>query len=149
MQEIDPSDHIKLIYRIINQMGLKGDNAEECFSESLVTITKAAQDYDPDKGVPVANWLAMNIRYGILNWLNAQHPTVRLLPSVQLQRNPSNGRTELNEVLGRVKTLLTDEERRIILATALGFTGKEIADALGVSPVEVFRKKKKIRLKIK
>lgn len=27
--QIDPSEHLKLIYRIIHQMGLRGDDAEE------------------------------------------------------------------------------------------------------------------------
>lgn len=68
----DPSPHLALIHRVVNQMGIVGSDKEEAFSEGLVAITVAAQKYDPKRGVPLANWLAKNIRWSLQNWRSEQ-----------------------------------------------------------------------------
>lgn len=69
---VDPSPHIPLIYRVVNQMGFQGSDKEEAFSEGLVAITVAAQKYDPSRGVPLANWLGKNIKWSLQNWRSEQ-----------------------------------------------------------------------------
>lgn len=64
----DPSPHLALIYRVAEQMGFKGSDKDEAFSEGLVAITVAAQKYDPARGVPLANWLGKNIRWSLQDW---------------------------------------------------------------------------------
>jgi RNA polymerase sigma factor (sigma-70 family) len=134
---IDPSPHIPLIHRVIGQMGLKGDLAEEAFSESLVTITEAAQSFDPDKGVPLANWLARNIRWGISHWLTKQRGEIPLefLPEPPLA--PESMRLELKEVLRRADKILAPKEKLILMAIALGYSGAEIAKELEMTPVRI------------
>jgi len=63
----NPADHLALIHRVINQMGISENERDEAFSESLVAITEAAQSFDPTKG-SVAGWLARNIRWSIKTW---------------------------------------------------------------------------------
>ncbi len=68
---VDAGQHLPLINRVIGQIGLRGDIAEEAYSEGLVAITEAAQTYDPAKG-PLAHWLANNIKWRILDWRNRE-----------------------------------------------------------------------------
>lgn len=68
---VDAGQHLPLINRVIGQIGLRGDLAEEAFSEGLVAITEAAQTYNPEKG-PLAHWLANNIKWRILDWRNRE-----------------------------------------------------------------------------
>lgn len=69
---VDPSPHIPLIHRVINQMGIPAYERDEAFSEGLVAITKAAQKFDPNRNVPLANWLGKNIRWSLQNWREEQ-----------------------------------------------------------------------------
>lgn len=66
MEAIDVGQHLPLIHRVIKQIGLQGDLAEEAFSEGLVAIVEAAQTYNPEKG-PLAHWLANCIKWRILD----------------------------------------------------------------------------------
>lgn len=145
---IDPSEHLKLIHRVIHQMGLHGDEAEEAYSESLVAITTAAQTYDPGKGVPLANWLAKNIRWGIQNWRHKQRPSYPIMDVVETPRDVLSARTDFKAVLTQVEKLLTPLERQVILAGAWGYSGKEIARALKITEVEVSRAKTRARAKL-
>lgn len=60
-----------MIHRVIGQVGLRGDIADEAFSEGLVAIVEAAKTYDPSKG-PVAHWLASNVKWRILDVRNRE-----------------------------------------------------------------------------
>lgn len=146
---VDASQHLPLIYRVIGQMGLTGDLAEEAYSESLVTITKAAKSYDPSYGVPVAHWLARNIRGGIQNWLRKQRRTAVLEPAIAAAVDVTSARIELNEVLVRVNKLLTPEERKVIIMTAIEYRGVEIAKKLGMTTVQVHRLKRSAQKKLR
>lgn len=68
----DPSPHIPLIYRVVNQLGIQGSDKEEAFSEGLVAITLAAKKYDPSLGVPLVNWLGKNLNWSLRNWRKEQ-----------------------------------------------------------------------------
>lgn len=73
MQEdiVDVGKHLPLIHRVIGQIGLRGDLADEAYSEGLVAIVEAAKTYDPSKG-PVAHWLANNVKWRILDVRNRE-----------------------------------------------------------------------------
>lgn len=164
---VDAGQHLGLIHHVIKQMGITGSEAEEAYSESLVTIVVAAKEYDPSRNVPLANWLAKNIRWRIQNMRAAQHPTVPLevITGIHKQTNPHFrsaqnaviepsregmlGVMEYKEVLTRIDELLTTEERQVILAGAVGFKGIEIAKALKISPVQVSRIKTRALEKLK
>jgi RNA polymerase sigma factor (sigma-70 family) len=149
MPEIDASQHLPLINRVINQMGLIGDEAEEAYSESLVTITKAAKKYDPSYNVPVANWLAQNIRFGIQKWRSRQKLYLPISMPIMAQQDISDISITLKETIEQLEILLTPLEKQVILATAIGYTGQEIARALNTYPVAVSRAKKRAREKLK
>lgn len=147
--EIDAGEHIPLIYRVIHQMGLSPDQAEEAFSESLVTITEAAKTYDPSKNVPVANWLAQNIRWGIYRWLGQQKP---LIPLEFLPEEPhaaENASAELKEVLRKADKVLDKREKLVLMGLALGYSGREIATAMGINPVMVTVIKQRVQRKLR
>lgn len=149
----DLSKHLPLINRVIRQLNLRGDMAEEAFSEGLVVLTEASQKYDPSHEVPLVNWLGLNLRWSLMSWLDKQHHTVPL-PTIagkeleSLNTRPDH-RVELKETLARMETLLTYQERQVIIALALGYTGEQIAKALDITPVKVSRLKKKAREKLK
>lgn len=158
---VDPAQHLPLIHRVISQMHLYGDMKEEAYSEGLVAITEAAQTYDPSKGIPVAHWLAKNIRWSLATWIAKQRVNVslearplRLVGDKErdIVPNPSIGsrlearegseeafsrRIELNSLLGRMQELLTQDERLVLLYHAAGYKGIEIAKMSGMSPVQV------------
>lgn len=135
--EIDASPHLPLIHRVIGQMGLQGDEKEEAFSEALVAIVEAAKKYDPNRNVPLANWLAKNIRWSIANWLDRQHYTVQMPMTIEAPKVGLSDVAELNEVLAKARAVLTPQEHQILMATAYGYKGIEIAKALGISTGQV------------
>jgi RNA polymerase sigma factor (sigma-70 family) len=141
-------------------MGLYGDMKEEAFSEGLVAITEAAKTYDPSKGIPVAHWLAKNIRWSLATWITKQRATLSVEASLPWQKinweatSPTtlrdtleavkegsqdalSARTELASLLRRMQVLLTQDERLILLYSAAGYKGIEIAKMSGLSPVQV------------
>lgn len=158
MEAVDPAQHLALAHRVIGQMGLYGDMKEEAYSESLVLITEAAQSFDPSKGVPVAAWLAKNIRWGLATWISKQKTTYSIdSPTFQKGIERENGfpiiptplqareaseeaisrRIELSDLLGRMQVLLTSDERLVLLYHAVGYKGIEIAKMSGMSPVQI------------
>lgn len=139
VSEVDPAQHLALAHRVIGQMGLYGDMKEEAYSESLVLITEAAQSFDPSRGVPVAAWLAKNIRWGLATWVAKQKATVELNAKtpVKASEEALSARTELTLLLGRMQKLLTTDERLVLLYHAAGYKGIEIAKMSGMSPVQV------------
>lgn len=141
VSEVDPAQHLPLIHRVIGQLHLYGDMKEEAFSEGLVLVTEAAQTYDPSRGVPVANWLAKNIRWGLATWIAKQKATVELKANAAIAQEGSqtalSARTELNLLLTRMRDLLSQDERLVLLYSAAGYKGIEIAKMSGMSPVQV------------
>jgi len=145
-------DHTPLIYRVIGQMGLSADEADEAFSEGLVSLASAQLSYDPQKAVPIASWLAMNIRWSLSNWVKKER--IRRSRSFRLEEIPEPTETRLStlveysQVIAQVKSLLTDEEQLVILASACGFLGRELARHLGRSEAYVSEVKWQARQKL-
>lgn len=153
MNEIDASQHIRLIYRVVGQMGLTEDDAEEAASEGLVALTKACQSFDKNRGVPLASWLAKNIRWSINNMRKRNSRilgrAVELKPDFASVTSSIDGsKTELTELIRQAERILTPVELQIIMAGAWGYKQSEIAKKLNMSPVAVFRAKKKARAKL-
>lgn len=140
MEAVDPAQHLPLVHRVINQMHLYGDMKEEAFSEGLVLVTEAAQTYDPNRGVPVAHWLAKNIRWGLATWISKQRyatPLPSKEPASEGSERALSARTELASLLGRMQVLLSQDERLVLLYSAAGYKGIEIAKMSGMTPVQV------------
>lgn len=160
---VDASPHLPLIGHVIKQMGLRGSTADEAFSEGLVAITKAAIKYDPGRNVPLANWLAQNIRWGINSWLEKERRINYLIPdqppaiddtdnfmdAIEAPENVESSRAAFKEALALMERLLTAQERLILLATAWGYTGVEIAKSLNLSTVQVSVIKTKAQAKLR
>lgn len=146
MEELD--QHIPLIYRVIGQMGLKGDTAEEAFSEGLVAITIASTTFNPDKDVPLANWLAMNVRWSLRRWIAKQHQNI---PLEYLPSEPEHPEIpiEFNEVIDKMQSVLSEKERKVLLAHAYGFTGKRISEVMKISEKQVTQIKQRAQRKLK
>lgn len=137
---VDPAQHLPLIHRVIGQLHLYGDMKDEAFSEGLVLVTEAAQTYDPSKGVPIANWLAKNIRWGLATWISKQRYATPLPITTEASEGSEkalSARIELSNLLGRMQVLLSQDERLILLYHAAGYKGIEIAKMSGLSPVQV------------
>lgn len=143
---VDPSEHLNLVRRVIRQMGLQGDDAEEAFSESLLTITEAAQKYDPSRSVPLANWLARNVRWGIINWMRRTR-TWYPIPDAQPARDTFENSEYVNELLELLRKL-TPREQYVLVASAAGYTGKEIAKRMGISATKVSEIKYEAKVKL-
>jgi RNA polymerase sigma factor (sigma-70 family) len=141
----DPADHLRIIHRVINQMGITGDMAEEAYSESLVIITQASQSFDPNKNVPVANWLAKNIHWSLKRWLWQQHRQQNVFKYIQDNQyakedaNYMEIHTQLSETVAKAKEILTKEEYFCVMAKAFGYKGKELAKILNTSEVQISR----------
>lgn len=153
--EVDAGQHLLLINRVINQMGLRGDVAEEAYSEGLVIITEAAQRYDPDRGVPVANWLGNNIRWSLLSWLRKErrpsfHNDENEKVIIQTPTKTDQGyqKVFIEELIQAMKDRLTEKEYQVMMLTAMEFNGKEVCAKLGMTAVQVTRAKKNARKKI-
>lgn len=142
--------HLGLIRRVISQMGLRGDVADEAFSHSLVTVVEASRTFDPARNVSLAWWLGKNIRWSINHWLAAQHarPTVPFESVSEPVLEPSEAALELHEALIRVKAILTPNELHVTLGLALGYNGNELSKKLGVSPAQISRFKNSARRKL-
>lgn len=145
---IDPSPHLALINRVSGQLGLRGSTREEAFSEGLVIITEAAQTFDPSKG-PLVNWLANNIRWGLIRWLNTQRVEYPIETSVEPSRDAINGFVELNAAVSLAKEILTPQEYQIIMWSALEYSNQDIAKSLGISPGWCSRLKEKAQRKLR
>lgn len=137
--EPDPSEHIGLVGHVVRQMGISGDLAEECFSEGLVILAVASQKFDESRSLPLANWLARNLRWGISNWLSRQRPTVELPEAIEAPRDPIWSQIELKEVLVLAKEILEPAEFLVVMGKAYGYKGKEMAKVLGCSEGQVSR----------
>lgn len=144
----DPGEHIPLIYRVINQMGLKGDIADEAFSEGLVILTKASQSFDSSKNIPVANWLAMKIRWSLKKWLWQYRRPITYIGNYYQYIETIDFKVELDETLEIAKTILTNEEYLCLIGEALGLKGYEIAKQIQKSNAQVTRIKQRAIRKI-
>lgn len=164
---VDPSPHIPLIHRVINQMGIQGSDAEEAFSIGLVAITEAARTFnplksDPDKGgieSLLAAWLSKHIRWGIQNWRNQERKhqnfyfTTKdngeeIMTEPEDSRNTLEFSEELRETIALVQSLCDEIEQKVIISLALGYSGKEICQKFGMTPVQVTRAKHRAREKL-
>lgn len=150
--EVDPAAHLPLIQRVISQMNLSEWERDEAFSEGLVAITEAAKSYDPKYNVPVASWLAKNIRWSIKSWQLKQmynwsqpYPEVVVAPDHQ----ELESRAALQDLVRLIQQHLTERQKWIIVGTALGYEGKEIAKALGIGEMTVVRERRKAQAKLK
>lgn len=140
----NPAEHIALCQFVIKQMGLRGDVAEEAFSESLVALTTAAQRYDPGRGLPLAHWLARNIRWSIRSWMSKQRQEARIMAtpgSLDLVTTAPNtdDRLRLQETVALANQILTPDEWRVVIGKAYGYKGTELAKILGCSEVQISR----------
>jgi len=174
---VDAGQHIPLINRVIGQMGLRGDAADEAFSEGLVGLVEAAKSYDPTRG-PLAHWLAKCIRWKIINLHNKERihfgrPIVNKFGNpeergytgfkvsgagkidigtahldIEDQQNYMQNRQELAELLVAMHEQLTELEYRILILGAMGYQGQEIAREFNLHPVAVSRAKKTARAKL-
>lgn len=147
MTEVAVEDHLKLIHRVINQMGLYGDTAEEAYSQGLVAIVEAGNSYDKNKG-PLANWLANNIRWSINGFLRKQKYCVSFPITIEYPREVIESTTNFNELVLEMSKRLTKIENTVLALTALGYSGVEISKKLRVSSVQITRIKIKARAKL-
>lgn len=145
---IDASEHIRLVSRVIGQMNLRGDEAEEAFGEGQVALVKAAKSFNPAAGKPLANWLANNVRWDIKDWRRRQKYTLSLKNTYISQNNQAVIRSEFAEIIEKMEKMLTPLEYQVILAGAWGYSGREIARTLEITPVKVSKTKKKAREKL-
>lgn len=70
---IDVSEHIDLLGSVIRKMNIPPYLADEAFSEGLVALTKAAQKFREEEGVPVEAWLRKYIQWELLNWQHQEY----------------------------------------------------------------------------
>lgn len=138
----DASLHLGLLGHVIRQMGLRGDLAEEAYSEGLVTLTVACQNYDEARGLPLAHWLARNVRWSILNWMNKQHQEIpyALQSGVvvePIERSNTEVTVLLKEVITVAKEILQPQEFLAVMGKAYGYKGKELARAMNCSQGQV------------
>jgi RNA polymerase sigma factor (sigma-70 family) len=147
--EVDAGQHIPLIKRVIGQMGLRGDAADEAFSEGLVGLVEAAKSYDPARG-PLAHWLAKCIRWKILNQRSSSSTSVPIetIPLIHNRSNYMEHRAELSELITKMQSALTELEYQIIVMGAMGYQGQEIAKQFNLHPVAISRAKKTARAKL-
>lgn len=145
---VDPSAHLALINRVANQMNLYGDMREEAFSEGLVLITEASQSFDPAKG-PLVNWLANNIRWGLMRWIARQKETLPINKRIATPQKPVEYALELAEAVNLARKTLTPTEYEVLMYNALEYKGVSIARKLGISPVQVSRLKKRAQEKMR
>lgn len=144
----DPTTHIPLIYRVIGQMGLTASEADEAFSIGLLAITEGSLSYDPERQVPLANWLALNIRTSIYNWRKKQRRTITS-GLYHLWPHKDEQEISLSEVVRIAERILTEQEKIVLFGIAAGFKGYEIAEKLHVSQKRVSIVKKRAQEKLK
>ena len=148
MEKVDPSPHLPLINRVAGQIGLRGSVREEALSEGLVIITEASKTFDNSKG-PLVNWLANNIRWGLIKWLNQQKIEYPITKPIVASQDPFGAPLELKEAVDLAFRILTPTERIVLMYSALEYTGVAIADYLGVTPGHVSRIKKSAQEKMR
>lgn len=149
--EEDPAQHFPIIHHVITQMGLNEWERDEAFSEGLVAITEALRSFDPDKG-QLAGWLARNIRWSIKSWQIKQNynwskpypPVVMSTDHLSLE-----SKVMFNDLLRLIGSELTKREQVILMATAVGYNGKEIAEYLKVSEMTVVRSRRSAQAKLR
>lgn len=146
--DVDVGQHIRLISRVIGQMNFPPSMVDEAFSEGLVGIVEAGRTFDPSYNVPLANWLAQNIRWHLAKWRAAQIPSIPI-PEFHEGKPETFMSSELKEVFAIMDTVLTEQERQVILGTALGYKGVELAKALGVTNIQIHRIKHRATDKLK
>lgn len=139
MTKVDVTQHLPLISRVIGQMHLKADERDDAFSEGFLALVKASSTYDPSRNIPLANWLAKNIRWGILNWRHKQGSFLYLTIPIEAPRNTLEDKLSLSEAITKVEQLLNPTERYVVLQSAVGYKGTEIAEQLKISTVQVSR----------
>ena len=155
---VDPSPHIPLIHRVIHQMGIRGSDAEEAFSVGLVAITEAAQNFNPEKGVLVS-WLANYVRWQIKAWQYKERrhhhfSFMRKEDGEEVMIEPEDNKNslefseEMRETLALVQKVCDETEQKVIISLALGYTGREICQKFGMTPVQVTRAKQRARQKL-
>lgn len=144
------TDNTPLIYRVIGQMRLGSEETEEAFSEGLVALAEAEKTFQPERGVPQANWLAQYIRWSLATWITKERQRQgQTLPMpVEVARRVESGRDEFNALMAQMAVILTEEERFVTLALAWGYKGKEVAKCLGRSQTYVSNVKHRARYKL-
>lgn len=147
---VDAGEHIGLIPHVIRQMGLRGDLAEEAFSLGLVSITKAAKEYNPSRTQGnLANWLARNLRWDIQTMLQKQKPIYPLETALESATMPESRVSDFNQVVRQAQEILTPTEHKVIMAVAYGYRNFEIARVLGLKAATISAIKRSAQIKLK
>lgn len=123
-------DNTPLIYHVIGQMGLRSNEVDEAFSEALVSLAKAEKSFNPDKGVPRANWLAMNVRWDLLIWAGYERRRQAATMSLESTEVPFSAFMDFAHSMRQIRAQLTEEEFLVVSALAWGYTGGEVAKVL-------------------
>lgn len=147
---VDAGEHLPLITRVIKQLDLRGDEADEAFSVGLVAITEAAIKYDPSRGAPIAHWLARNIRWSLNEWRTSLRPVRQHAPMPEVvvsSRDTLTSRVEYMEAIACFE-VLTDDEFTVMTRHLLGWSGNEIAEYMKISPGGVSKMRRRARLKL-
>lgn len=71
---VDPSEHIGMLHHVVQSATLNMPDflKDEALSEGLVLLTQAAQSFDYRHRVPPGHWIAIKLRWGLLNWRNRE-----------------------------------------------------------------------------
>ena len=140
-----------------------GLEREDIVQEGLIGLFHAVRSYHADAGVPFAAFAATCIR-------NAQQDACKMalrkkhaplnfgvpLPDAETSTDTRPGPEEqviageaCADTLQRVKTLLSDTERRVLLASLDGQPVRQIADRLGTSPKSIANALARARRKLR
>ncbi len=113
---------------------------DEAYSEGLVLLTTAAQDYQPDTGASLSSWIYTRLFWGLVNWrtkeLGQTRGAVPLDDVSEPWEEDGHSGAEWQEAVS-VGENLPIRLRIALFAEVVGYNRKEIGQAMNVSDVRV------------
>lgn len=177
MKEELVTENVKLIYHMLKVMGLL-DRQDEFFDVGLIGLVRAADDFDPDRGVKFSSFAAVYIRneigrevrkttqmkskanYGAISLdtviSDSEGRDITLMDTIPSDFNleefvEENDETQIQHKIlyDSIKELDPDEQMIVLYYFWLGYTQKEIANIMGKAQGHISKKMKKILIKLR
>lgn len=122
---------------------------DEAKSQALLDVTRSMRSFKPEKGVPLAAYLARDIRFCILNWQQREYKRTHLEIGEWIPAPDRGfGKFALEEVIEIAQKCLSRGEYVALIGSAVGFTTSELERAICPSEMSLRKLQRSAREKL-
>lgn len=156
--------NIRLAIKVANSFKNTGIEDEDLFGIACVSLTMAAKQFDPTKGVAFSTYSFNAMRYGIIQEIKRRKKRSCYEESLEKEISVKDDEIELKEmivgsedfsdqlvlssVIEKAIGSLKSRDKEIIVKVLQGYTQTDIGKAFGVSQAYVSRVLKKLKKQV-